>query len=103
MRPTVTWLTNEIEIKKSLDKPLLSAAIMVIIKLTSKDMNQKRNEQGKFISISDKEALHPKSIGVRISKSRVEKFGQICHELGRTPTELVREIVHGFIDDFEEK
>lgn len=64
-------------------------------------MSKKRDNQGKFVS--DEEALHPKVIGVRISKSRVEKFGRICERLGETPTELAREIVHKFIDNFEEK
>lgn len=64
-------------------------------------MSKKRDDRGKFVN--DDEALHPKVIGVRISKSRVEKFGRICERLGETPTGLAREIVHEFIDNFEER
>lgn len=58
----------------------------------------KRNSEGKFIE--SKDSLHPKTIGLRVSKSRVKRLQKIVELTGKSQSELAREAFHRFIDEF---
>jgi predicted HicB family RNase H-like nuclease len=60
----------------------------------------KRDTEGRFIDSPD--SLYPKTIGLRISKSRHEKFRAIAEEQGVTIAELARQVIHDYVDSHKE-
>jgi len=58
-----------------------------------------RNEQGKFVESPD--SLHPKTIGLRLHKTRYQRFLDLADEMGKRPTELAREVLERWVDQSE--
>ncbi len=58
-----------------------------------------RDSLGRFVE-SD-ESLYPKTIGLRVSKSRWDKLQAIAKAKGKTIAEIAREVLHQYIDTTE--
>lgn len=62
-------------------------------------MTLERDEKGHFLKSED--SLAKKTLGVRIAKGKYDKFEMIAKIKGISLTELAREAIHQYIDEYE--
>ncbi len=55
-----------------------------------------RNSSGRFQAVPD--SLHPKTIGLRISKTDYPRFIELAEAMGMRPTELARKAVEEYLE-----